>query len=65
LGVLLIVGCFAYLAVSFTSIVFPEHRQVMSQVMPCPTPSGMAMIVWLVVKGAKEANGGAPAVASP
>jgi len=54
LGILLIVGCFAYLAVSFTAIVFPARAPVVSQVMlPLFAVGELSMIVWLLVKGAK------------
>jgi hypothetical protein len=54
LGVLLIVGCFAYLAVSFTAIVFPAHLQVVNQVtLPFYAIGELSMIIWLLVKGAK------------
>lgn len=54
LGVLLIVGCFAYLTVSFTAIVFPAHRHVVNQVaLPFYAIGELSMIIWLLVKGAK------------
>jgi len=54
LGVLLIIGCFAYLAVSFTALVFPAHRQLVSQLaLPLFAVGELSMIVWLLVKGAK------------
>jgi hypothetical protein len=54
LGVLLIVGCFAYLTVSFTSIVLPAYHRVVSQVtMPFYLAGELSMMVWLLVKGAK------------
>jgi hypothetical protein len=53
LGVLLIVGCFAYLTVSFTSIVLPAHSQIVSLVaLPFYTIGELSMIIWLLVKGA-------------
>jgi hypothetical protein len=58
LGVLLIVGCFAYLAVSFTGIVFPAYRQVVDQVMlPFYAIGELAMIFWLLIKGARVPDG--------
>ena len=54
LGVLLIVGCFAYLAGTFTSIVLPAQMGVVSQVtLLLAAPGEVAMIIWLLVKGAK------------
>jgi hypothetical protein len=53
LGVLLIVGCFAYLAVSFTAIVFPAYRQGVDRVaLPFYSVGELSMIIWLLVKGA-------------
>jgi hypothetical protein len=56
LGVLLIVGCFAYLTVSVTSIVLPAHSHGVNQVMlPFYAIGEAAMMLWLLVKGAKVA----------
>ena len=63
LGILLILGCFAYLVLSFTGIVFPQQRQVVSQVaLPFYAVGEVAMILWLLIKGAKvsEPEPGAP-----
>lgn len=55
LGILLIVGCFAYLAVSVTAMALPLHRPVVEQVlMPLCAIGEVSMILWLLVKGAKE-----------
>lgn len=54
IGVLLIVGCFGYLAQSFTSIVSPAHlRLVFNATLPLVAPGEFFVIVWLLVKGAK------------
>jgi hypothetical protein len=54
LGVLLIIGCFAYLTVSATSIALPSYSRVVMQVMlPFFMVGELSMIVWLLVKGAK------------
>ena len=51
---MLIVGCFAYLAVSFTGIVFPAYRQIVDQIMlPFYAVGELVMIFWLLIKGAK------------
>ena len=55
LGVLLIVACFAYLADSVASIVSPAPMQVVS--MFALTFGGigeLAIVAWMIVKGAKE-----------
>ncbi|MBI2814479.1 MAG: DUF4386 domain-containing protein [Opitutae bacterium] len=54
LGSLLIVGGFAYLAVSFTSIVFPAYRPVVDRIaLPFYAIGELAMIFWLLVIGVK------------
>lgn len=54
LGVLLIVGCVAYLLLAFTGIVLPEHYQGLSLVaLPFYAAGELAMIVYLLVKGAR------------
>jgi hypothetical protein len=53
LGVLLMVAGFAYLTVSFTSIVLPAYIHVVSQVMMPLYFGEVPMIIWLLVKGAK------------
>ncbi len=55
LGYLLIVGCFAYLAVSVSSIAVPAYGGVVSLVaLPFFMIGELSMIVWLLVKGARE-----------
>lgn len=54
IGVLLVVGCFAYVAVSVTSIVLPAHRQIVNLVaLPFYAIGELAIMVWLFVKGGK------------
>jgi hypothetical protein len=54
LGVLLIVGCVAYLTVSFTSIVLPAYGRGVNQVMlPFYAIGELSMVIWLLVKGAR------------
>jgi hypothetical protein len=61
LGVLLIVGGFAYVVGSVTALVLPAHARVVSQVtLPLAAPGELLMIVWLLVKGVK-----APLTSSP
>jgi hypothetical protein len=53
-GVLLTVGCVAYLAVSFTSIVLPAYSDVVSKItLPFYAVGEVSIIIWLLVKGAK------------
>ena len=54
LGVLLIIGCFAYLTVSFTGLVFPAHSRIVNQVaLPFYAIGEVAMVIWLLVRGAR------------
>jgi hypothetical protein len=54
LGVWLIVNCFAYLAVSFTGVLFPQFEQkVSSSVFPAMLGE-LAVVAWLLIVGAKE-----------
>lgn len=54
LGVLLIVACFAYLADSVTSIVFPAGTPVVSSItLPLGGLGELSIVLWLLVKGAK------------
>lgn len=52
IGVFLIVGCFGYVALSVTAIVFPAYRQVVNQVaLPFYAVGELSIVGWLLVKG--------------
>lgn len=53
LGVLLIVNCFAYLAMSLTGLLFPQHYAVVFRSAFPALLGEMAIILWLLIKGAK------------
>jgi len=54
LGVLLIVNCFAYLAISLTSLLQPGYSNVVSRVALLPMAAGeLSIIAWLLIKGAQ------------
>jgi len=54
IGALLIVGCFGYLAQSFTSIVLPAHvHSVVTLTLPLVAPGELFVMIWLLVKGGK------------
>lgn len=54
LGVWLILNCFAYLATSATGILWPEYEQTVSN-WAFPVMFGeLAMMLWLIIMGAKE-----------
>lgn len=52
LGILLIVGCFAYIAVSATSLLFPAHAQTVSA-LKILAVGEILIITWLLIKGAR------------
>ncbi|MBA3646826.1 MAG: DUF4386 domain-containing protein [Gemmatimonadaceae bacterium] len=52
IGVLLIVGCFGYLAVSVTGILFPPHRALVNRIaMPFYSVGELSVIAWFIIKG--------------
>jgi hypothetical protein len=52
IGVLLIIGCFGYLAQSITSLVFPAYvATVFNATLPLVAPGEVSMVIWLLVKG--------------
>jgi len=54
IGVLLIVTCFAYLAVSLTYLLFPAYGLIANQLMTLPFAAGvLSIMLWLLIKGAR------------
>jgi len=54
IGVFLIIGCFAYLTDSFTSLLFPHYKEIISPVLLMPLAIGeFSIIFWLLIKGVK------------
>lgn len=53
LGILLLIAGSAYLMTSFTSIVLPAYKQVVSQIMMPLYFGEVPIIFWLLIKGAK------------
>jgi hypothetical protein len=53
LGVLLMVGCFAYLANSFTSLVLPQYETAVSRWMNPIQLVEMLFMLWLLIVGAE------------
>jgi hypothetical protein len=53
LGVWLIVNCFAYLALSFTGLLLPQYYDVAFRSAFPALLGEMAMMLWLLIKGAK------------
>ena len=53
LGVWLIVNCFAYLALSFTGLLFPQYNNMVYNIVFPVLFGEMAIALWLLLKGAK------------
>lgn len=54
LGIWLIVNGFAYLATSFTGLLLPQHREMMENIAQPALLGEIAIMLWLVIVGAKE-----------
>lgn len=54
LGILLMINCFAYLADSFTSLLWPAYLHAVSQVTLAPKFGELAIMLWLLIIGAKD-----------
>src|ERR1700682_6225272 len=53
LGVLLIINCFAYVALSLTSLLLPDYAGVVSRFVFPAQFGELWIMLWLVIKGAK------------
>ncbi len=53
LGVWLIVNCFAYLVLSFTGLLLPQHQDMAFRIASPVLFGEIAIAVWLLIKGAK------------
>ena len=61
IGTLLVVGCFAYLAVSVTYLLFPAQRNLVNQVaFPFYAIGELSMIGWLLFRAVRRATVAAP-----
>ncbi len=54
LGVWLMIACFAWLAFSFTGLLFPAYEDKAFSITQTIALGEMATMLWLVIKGAKE-----------
>ena len=55
LGVLLIIACFAYVASSLTSLLFPAYADVLNRfALPLEAAGELSIMFWLLIKGAKD-----------
>jgi hypothetical protein len=61
LGVWLILNCFAYLAVSFTGLLFPRYEALVFNSSFPALLGELAIMLWLMIKGAKPQALPAPA----
>jgi Domain of unknown function (DUF4386) len=54
-GILLIIGCFAYLTDSLTALLIPQQRGIIPQLLILPLSAGeISTIFWLLIKGVKS-----------
>ncbi|MFK5879245.1 MAG: DUF4386 domain-containing protein [Flavobacteriaceae bacterium] len=57
IGIFLVIGCFAYLADSFTSLLFPEYKEIISSIIMLPLALGeFSIIFWLLIKGVRKTD---------
>jgi len=61
LGVWLIINCFAYVIPSFTSLLLPQYRDVVTRTALPFLLGEAAIVLWLLIKGAKDQPLDAPA----
>jgi hypothetical protein len=54
LGIWLIIACFAYLAMSFTGLLFPQWEDKVFNITQPVMLGEVAIMLWLVIMGAKE-----------
>lgn len=60
LGIWLIVNGFAYLAMSFTGLLLPQYENVVGNIAFPALFGELAIMLWLVIKGAKEPQSQVP-----
>jgi len=61
LGVWLVINCFAYLAISFTGLLLPQYEDMVFHIAFPAMLGELAIMLWLLIKGAKEQPLAAPA----
>lgn len=66
LGDWLIINGFAYLTLSFTSLLFPQYEHMVSNIAFPAILGEIAMMLWLLIMGAREqpVNAAAPSSAA-
>ena len=65
LGAALMIGCFAYLANSFTSVVLPEYESAVARWMNPIQAVEIVFMLWLVIMGAKQLPDPASSLPAP
>jgi hypothetical protein len=54
IGVFLIIGCFAYLCITLTSILIPHYSEIITSILMLPLVIGeFSIILWLLIMGVK------------
>ncbi|TJY36175.1 DUF4386 domain-containing protein [Pontimicrobium aquaticum] len=54
IGVFLIIGCFSYLIITLTSLLLPNHSEMITSILMLPLVIGeFSIIFWLLIKGVK------------
>jgi hypothetical protein len=61
LGVWLIINGFAYLTISFTGLLLPQYQKMVSSIAFPALLGEVAIMLWLLIKGAKVQPLAAPA----
>jgi len=54
LGVWLMINCFAYVIPSFTALLLPQYRDVVTRIALPFLLGELAIVLWLLIKGARE-----------
>ena len=65
LGILLIVNGFAYVIVSLTSLLAPDHTSVLNPYALIAETGELWIMLWLLIRGAKVTQSGAAALPDP
>jgi hypothetical protein len=51
------VGCFGYLALSFTGLLYPQYEDAVFKLTQPLTLGELVIMLWLVILGARETRG--------
>lgn len=55
IGIFLVIGCFAYLIDSLISLLLPEYKEIISQIIVLPLIIGeFSIVLWLLIKGVRD-----------